>query len=105
MAPQHKPNRLKELLDDRDMSMEDLAAKAHTTKATISRLATGKMQMTTTWAERLAPHLRCHPAELFGSDPLTDDEVRLVMRYRGLSEERRNTFERLLDVVEHDKAR
>ncbi len=85
--------------------MEELARLAHTTKATISRLATGKMQMTVTWAEKLAPHLGCHPAELFGSDPLTKEEVGIVLRFRGLGEERRQTFERLLDVVEHDKTR
>lgn len=49
------------------MTLQELADLSGTTYPTIIRLEKGVMKLTMDWAERLAPHLNVHPAQLFFS--------------------------------------
>jgi len=57
-------NRIKLLRKNAGMSMEALADKAGTTKATIMKLETGVMKLTTDWMLRLAKGLNCPITQL-----------------------------------------
>lgn len=56
--------RIRELRIRRGLTQAELAEKAGTTAATISRLETNAMTVSTDWLERLATILAVHPAEL-----------------------------------------
>lgn len=59
-------SRLKELLEERDISIAELARMVGTTHATISRLKSGNMQMTEHWARKIATAMKIGVAEIFG---------------------------------------
>lgn len=59
-------NRLKELREERDLSIADLARLVGTSHATISRLESGKMQLTELWARKIATAMKIAVAEIFG---------------------------------------
>lgn len=59
-------NRLAALREARGLSQRELAARVNTTNQHISRLETGRAQLTQAWLERLAPVLNCSPAEIVG---------------------------------------
>ena len=64
------PNRIRELRKALGMSQGALANLVGTTNTQISRLENGERQLTQKWMQRLAPALRCAPADLmpFSSD-------------------------------------
>jgi ribosome-binding protein aMBF1 (putative translation factor) len=57
-------NRIREFRQAADMSMEELANKVGTTKATIMKLEKGDMQLTTRWIEKIARGLGRNPIDL-----------------------------------------
>lgn len=65
-------NRIRKLRKQKGLSGEDLAKQLSTTRQTIHRLETGKIQLTSLWAERIAKVLDSDPATVLGFSP---DEV------------------------------
>lgn len=65
-------NRIREYRKRAGLSMDVLAKRVNTTRATIKKLEDGPhnggMHLTTTWMERLAPHLDCNLSELMGGE-------------------------------------
>lgn len=61
-------NRIRELRNKADLSMDDLAERIGTTRATIMKLEKGAMQLTTTWMGRIANGLHCLPIDLISED-------------------------------------
>ena len=59
-------NRLRTIRNAKGLSTKQLAELAGTTHATISRLETGDMQLTETWADRLSKVLDVQLTEIFG---------------------------------------
>ena len=53
----------------RDLTQDQLAALAGTSKPQISRLERSDRRLTTDWLQRLATPLKCSPAELLGPPP------------------------------------
>jgi len=93
-------NRIKEIRKDRGLSHEYLADAVHTTKATISKLEKGDIQLTMEWMRKLARVLECHWAE-FGEDakPVTRDEEAIIGLYRGLSDQQKKFAHRLVSTL------
>jgi transcriptional regulator with XRE-family HTH domain len=61
-------NRIKQLRQQRGLTLEQVADRAGTTFQQVQRLETGKRRLTDTWMRRLAGALGCRPAELM-EDP------------------------------------
>lgn len=59
-------NRLKELREEHGLSIAALARLVGTSHATISRLESGKMQLTELWARKIATVMKIGVAEIFG---------------------------------------
>jgi len=99
-------NNIKEIRKDRGLSQEQLANAVHTTKATISKLENGDIQLTMEWMRRLANVLECHWAE-FGKDtrPTPQDEQAMIGLYRGLSEEQKKFAHRLVATLQEPLAK
>jgi phage repressor protein C with HTH and peptisase S24 domain len=57
-------NRIQELRKSAGLSLEGLANRIGTTKATVQKLETGAMQLTTNWMTRIAQGLHCQPQAL-----------------------------------------
>ena len=55
---------LSEKMRDAGVNAAELARRVETTRQQIGRLKNGQRRMTKEWAERIAPHLDCSPAEL-----------------------------------------
>lgn len=82
-------NRIGVLREARGLSLEALATEAGTTNQQISLLESGKRRLTVDWLLRLSKALTCHPWELVAEDlprPLLPAEIRLVERFRGLTD-------------------
>jgi len=99
-------NRIKEIRKDRGLSQEQLADAVHTTKATISKLEKGDIQLTMEWMRKLARALECHWAEL-GEDaaPPPKDEQAMLGLYRGLSDQQKKFAHKLVSTLaepDHD---
>lgn len=96
-------NRLREIRQDRELSLEQLAVRVvpPTTKTQILRLENGERKLTREWAERLARALECHWAEIMSDDipRLTEEERALLENYRGMSEPNQKTFRSLGDTL------
>lgn len=60
-------NRIHEIRTKAGLSMEALAQRIGTTRATIMKLEKGHMNLTTNWMERIAKGLGCSPLELISS--------------------------------------
>lgn len=68
--PPHKctnMNRIRELRQDKGLTIEGLAELVGTTGATIQRLETGNRQLTQKWADKISQSLGVQVAELFGN--------------------------------------
>lgn len=61
-------NRIKELRLQRNLSLQDLADLAGTTKSQISRLENADRRLTDQWMIRLARALECAPVDLMAAD-------------------------------------
>ena len=80
-------NRLRELRQQRGLTLEQVADELGTTPATIHRLETGKRQLTEKWIRRLAAFYRVHPGEILEPLPtLTDEEKRVLQKLLEASE-------------------
>lgn len=58
------PNRIRELRDLQDLTLDHVAGIAGTTPQQISKLEKGERRLTTDWMERIAPAFGVDPAEL-----------------------------------------
>lgn len=63
-------NRIKELRDQRGMTLEQVAEGADTTFQQIQRLEQGKRRLTDDWMRRVAKALGCSAAELLAVNPV-----------------------------------
>lgn len=76
-------NRIREIRQSRNMSLQRVADQVGTTRTQIMRLETGERRLTDTWMYRLGRALDCHPAEFLVNsapeyplkDPLAEDLV------------------------------
>jgi transcriptional regulator with XRE-family HTH domain len=64
MTKEEQTNRIKEFRKKKDLSVRELAAIVHTTHATISRLESGKQNLTQEWLRKLADALSVSPIDL-----------------------------------------
>lgn len=71
-------NRIKERRKAVGLTQPELAALANTTKNQIVKLESGARRLSDHWAERLAPHLKCKPYELFMAPGHDTDNLRFV---------------------------
>lgn len=69
-------NRIKELRDNRGLSLDDLANRVGTTNQQVSHLELGKRRLTADWMDRLANALDCRPWELIEETPPPDLDPR-----------------------------
>jgi len=92
-------NNIREIRQDRGLSQEQLAEKVHTTKATISKLEKGQIQLSMEWMKRLAQSLECHWTE-FGEDAPSKDEKAILGLYRGLSDQQKEYAHRLVATLQ-----
>lgn len=67
------PNRVRELRKRQRLTQEKLAEKCQTTHATIQRIETGKMDLSSYWTITIAGALAVHPGALFAPLPWSDD--------------------------------
>lgn len=70
----YPPNRLKELRDEKDLSLDDIADAIGSSSSQISKLERRERQLTLGWMNRLAPVLRVAPSALLVDPEATDDE-------------------------------
>lgn len=68
-------NRIRELRESVGLSQEELGRKIGTTRATISKLEKGNMNLTQWWMVRLANGLGCTPATILTAHPLKSDSA------------------------------
>lgn len=73
VAKERIPNHLRAWREFRQMTQEELAAKANTTASQISMLESGERGLTHKWALKLAPILKTNPGHLFDTDPAALD--------------------------------
>jgi len=75
MSAPKSQNNLRAWREFRQMTQEDLAAKAGTTAAVISLLENGQRGLSASWLQRFAPHLQVSPGFLLDYSPgdLTTD--------------------------------
>lgn len=87
-------NRLRFIREDRGLTQEELAEKANTTKAQISKLEKGQRRLSMEWTQRLARVLECHPFELIEEAVavVTPQERAVLELYRGLAEADKTAF-------------
>lgn len=64
VAPREKPNRIRELAKRHNLTYADIAEQLGTSETQIGRLASGGRKLTQEWMNRLAPVLKCEPAEI-----------------------------------------
>jgi hypothetical protein len=74
-------SRLQEVLDIRGMKAADLARLTETQPSTLSKLTTGKRQLSRDWAVKLAPHLGVDPMALLAEPgtPVTGDATESLL--------------------------
>jgi transcriptional regulator with XRE-family HTH domain len=65
------PNRIAELRRASGLTLSELATKAGTTPATISKLERSEIKLSVEWMEKLAPLFRVKPAELVWPEDAT----------------------------------
>jgi transcriptional regulator with XRE-family HTH domain len=95
-------NRIKVLREARGVSLEALAAKMGTSNQQVSLLETGKRRLTVDWLHRLARALDCHPWEVVSDNlpqPLEPRDIRLLSRFRTLTDAQQDALLQLLDVL------
>lgn len=83
----------------RKMSQEQVAEELETTKATVSRMETGKTQYNADYLQALADLFKCHPADLL-RDPIAPEKSvdrRLRILPPDISELLHDQFDTLID--------
>jgi transcriptional regulator with XRE-family HTH domain len=96
--PMKNKNFIKDIRDDRGLSLEELAQRMNTTNQQISNLELGKRKLSWDWMQRLAGALECHPMDLVEGLPTaeTKQEKELLDAYRGLSDGEQRMFGNML---------
>lgn len=102
-TPVMAKNFIKNLREDRKMSMQELADRClpPTTNQQISRLEKSQRKLTQDWMVRLAAALECHPLDLMdgGPETLKPDERALLETYRGMSENQKGVARSVVDAI------
>jgi transcriptional regulator with XRE-family HTH domain len=68
------PNRIAELRRASGLTLSQLATKAGTTSATISKLERSEIKLSVEWMDKLAPLLRVKPADLVWPEDVPNDQ-------------------------------
>lgn len=102
-------NYLKELREDRGLTLQQLAEKAKTSNQQISNLEKSKRRLTWDWIMRLAEALQCHPLEITDGPaailPKDEQERELLKKFRGFNDGEQKMFSHMLDSLAHEKAK
>lgn len=101
------PNRIRELRERRDLSLQALADMVGSSAQQMHRLERGERRLSDHWMERLAPVLGVKAWELMTDAPTADADVDELMRiYTSLDDERRARLKAdALDLLAAQKAR
>jgi transcriptional regulator with XRE-family HTH domain len=100
MSKKYMKNNLVELRKKRGLTQAELAERAGTTEATISRLETGDRQLNSKWLERLGKALKVKPAQIVeGTPPLDSELEHVIALYDKLSDDQRRLWFRLGDTL------
>lgn len=91
---------IKEIREDRDMTLAELAEKTNTTHQQISNLELGKRKLTWEWVMRLSEALQCHPLDLTTgpAQPKNNTERELLEKFRGMNETDKPKYVSMADV-------
>ena len=91
-------NRLKEIRQQKGLTLAEVADKAETSLQQIQRLENGERRLTTDWIARLAKALNVSQAEIVPD--LSDSETlnRIITKLRMLTELEQEAFEILLNA-------
>lgn len=97
------PNRIRELRLALGFNQERLAALVGCSKMQISGLERGKPKLDVDWMRRIAPPLRCTPADLLKAEDnpwqLSAAERDLLLRYRAADASRKEDLDRVADAL------
>lgn len=87
-------NRIKDLRQARELTLQELADLVGTSNQQISQLETGRRRINVDWLERLSKALECHPFELLYDGAIADDdsEIQLLSMYRLMTKEQKTQF-------------
>lgn len=87
-------NRIKDLRQARELTLQELADLVGTSNQQISQLETGRRRINVDWLERLSKVLECHPFELLYEGAIADDdsEIQLLSMYRLMTKEQKTHF-------------
>ncbi len=94
-------NRIREIRLSRGLSQDELAERAGTTKAQISKLENSLRRLTEDWMQRIAKGLDCRPSELLEEfpAPLSSDEQEVLNLYRVLAEQDRAAVRHIIESM------
>lgn len=97
-------NRIRELRKARGMTQDELAAALGKTKSWISKLETGKAELTLYLMTVIAKEFQCHVSDLLEeTPPIKKDERNLLENYRALHEpEKQEMFLHMLEAAARD---
>ena len=96
--------RIKELRQRREYTLKEVAARLGVSEATVQRYESGAIQnIPYDTVEDYAAMLGCSPAYLMGwesklTPTVSDDEMRVVLAYRDLPENRREVIRLILGI-------
>lgn len=97
-------NKIKKLRSARGWSQGKLADKCHgsANASQISKLERGETRLNTQWMNWISDALECHPQDLLDGGPPAQnaEEKKVVDKFRGLSEQDRETWVRMADAFE-----
>jgi len=97
------PNRIRELRESREWSLDTLAAKVGCSKVQVSELERGLIQLTVEWMRRIAPALGVTPADLLtpNDNPLllSEAERMLIERYRAATPDQQESLSRVTEAL------
>lgn len=102
---QHPKNYIKELREDRGLSLRELAEKINVFHQTLSNIELSKATLTWPTMQKIADALQCHPMEIT-EGPLTTKEPierEMVQKFRVLKETEKRMFVHMLDSMNTNK--
>lgn len=91
-AGMYPPNRIKELREDRGLTLEQLAEKVGTSHTQISRLEHGKRRLDINWMQRVAKALVCQPQDLMVPGALPAELAELAAIAADLTDAQRKAW-------------
>lgn len=100
-----KKNFIKQLREQRNLTLQQLADACNTTHQQISNLENNKRKLTWEWMQRVADALECHPLDLVEgpAEPKDQSERELIKAYRGLADGEKQIFSHMLDGLAKGK--